>query len=260
MSRRTETISEIQNQNKFTIKPVFDIAKGATVDFIPFELPKAMQDLTGNLSGSTILTATRALDTITAYQSTSGLPRIWSKQNTIGGFSFGDDTQLETTIFIQPKSSHEITQCFVSAAFAMNISAHTSGNFSFDSLDFEARVYLGGSLTKYETIFKTKAITGHGNLAATGSQIYIFQGQFGGMSMDPKDTLGLYFKMNTTVDTGTRQELLLPAFSWSVTDTYKFYYQSGMIGHTIPSLNAAAQVFKNQKRGYDIDVFGAAAI
>lgn len=244
--------------NKLSIKAVYDIAKGSNEKWYGFNAVKDMQTFT--YSSATIKGTSTTLDSVVSYEQASDWPEVIQKQNTIGGYSWGDDTNLETIFFIKPKNPYEVTQCFVKLGLAMNISAHSSGNFKFDSVDFEVRKFLGTQLKNYAVIAKGNQATGHANLAATGTQIYIFETSFSGESILPSDTLGLYVKMNVTTDTGTRQEILLPFWSYAKTDTTKPWYLSGMMSHELPSFDAAAPAFKHELQGWPIDVFGAAEI
>jgi len=244
--------------NKLSIKPVYDIAGGAKLHWFPFELQKSSQTLTGGYAASTILGSTKTLDGVTAYQITDEIPSFVQKQDTIDGYSFGDDTDLETIFYIRPNSAFEITQCFIQAAFAMNISAYTDNGVTFDDVTFKIRLYDGGNLSSYTTIANGVQATGHNQRTATGADIFIFQAQFSGVSIRPSDTIGIYFKCNNTkVITSTYQSLLLPYFSFTETDFTKTWYQSGMMSHALPSFDSAAPAFKNELQNWPIDDFGA---
>jgi len=244
--------------NKLSIKPVYDIAAGAKLHWFPFELQKSSAPLTGGYAASTILGTTRTLDSITAYQITDEIPSFIQSQDTVDGFSFGDNTDLETIMFMQPNSAFEITQCFIQAAFAMNISAFTDNGVTFDDVTYEVRLYNGANLSKYSTVANAAVSTGHNQRVATGADIFILQAQFSGVSIKPSDTIGLYFKCNNTqVATNTFQSMLLPYFSFTETDFTKTWYQSGMMSHTLPSFDGAAPAFKNELQNWPIDDFGS---
>jgi len=249
-----------QALNKMSIKPVYDIASGTKLHWYPFEIQKSSKTFT--YSSSTVLGKKTTLDGLTneAYQLTDDIPAKVEKQDTVGGYSFGDDTDLETILYIKPNSAFEITQCFIQAAFAMNISAWTDNGVTFDNVEFEIRLYNGTQATKYNVIANGKQATGHNQLAATGTDVYIFQAQFSGESIIPSDTIGIYLKCNNTqVATNTFQSMLLPFFSFTETDYTKTWYQSGMMSHALPSFNAAAAAFKHELHGWPIDTFGAVA-
>jgi len=178
MSQRVAPLSE-QSINKLSIKPTYNVGEDRKPDFFPFEVLKDSSTFT--YSSATIKGTTKTLDGLTSYQITDGAPRVIQKQDTVGGFTFGDDTDLETIIFMKNFTPFEVTQCFVQAAFATNISAYTDNDVTFDSIDFEVRKYLGTNLTKYETILKSNTATGFSAMTgADAASVFIFQAQFGG--------------------------------------------------------------------------------
>jgi len=248
-----------QRLNKLSVKPVYDIAAGAKLQWWPFELVKASQTFT--YSDATILSKTATLDSVVAYQIADEMPTALQKQNTIGGYSFGDNTDLETILFLKPNSAFEITQCFIQAAFALNISAFTDNGVTFDDIEYQVRLYNGGATSKYKVIAGGTEATGHNQLVAAEADIFILQAQFSGESIQPTDTIGLYFKCNNTqVATNTFQSLLLPWFSFTETDYTKSWYQSGMMSHVLPSFDNAAPAFKHELQNWPIDDFGSPRI
>jgi len=245
-----------QALNRLSIKPVYDIAAGAKLQWFPFELQKS--GVTFTYSSATIKGITAALDGITSYQIGAEIPTIIQKQDTIGGFSFGDDTDLETIMYMKPKSAFEITQCFIQAAFALNISAWTDNGVVFNDVTYEVRLYKGGNLTNFNVIAREVVPTGHASLGAVGTNIFILQAQFSGESIEPSDTIGIYFKCNNTqTATNTYQSLLLPIFAFSETDFTKTFYQSGVMTHMLPSFDAASLAIKHELLNWPIDDFGS---
>jgi len=254
-------ISQALNQlNRLSVKPVYNIAQGTKDDFFPFELLKDSKTIT--YSSAIIKGDTKTLDSIVSNQIAADFPSLVQKQDTIGGYTFGDDTDLETIMFMKNNSAYEVTQCFVQAAFCTYISADTSNGVTFDSIDFEVRKYLGGNLSNYDVIVKENHLTGFSQITDVDiPDIYIFKAQFGGESIDPSDTIGLYFKCNNTqVATNTYQSMLLPYFSYTKTDYTKTWYQSGMASHALPSFDSAAPAFKHELQNWPIDIFGSPRI
>jgi len=245
---------------KVSIKPTYDVSSGTKDDFLPFEPIRAMHSFT--LSNAVIAGTTETLDGITSYQIASNIPAIIQKQDTIAGYTWGDNTQLETIFFLKNNQSYEVTQCFVQAAFAMNLSAFTDNGATFTSIDFEVRKYLGTNLTNYDIMLRQTQSTGFAEQTGTdAADIYIFKAQFSGVSISPQDKIGLYFKCNVSqTATNTYQSMILPLFSYAITDVTKTFYQSGMASHTLPSFDNAAPAFKDHISGYPIDVFGSARV
>lgn len=245
----------ILETNKLSIKPTYNISQGAVIDFVPLDIQRDMVSF--NYPSTTVLTNTETLDSITSYQSTSATNRILTNIDTVSGYSFGDDTQLDFILFVKPFSSFEILQCFINAGFTLNVSAYTSGNFSFDSVQLDVLLFNGTETASTQNVFNTTFTTGHGNLTAAGTQTYIVQAQFGDVSIRPFDKIGFRFRMNVSVGVGTRQELLLPFYSWSATSGNKKFYESGISTHALPNFDNAAPALKNQMRSFPIDTFGA---
>jgi len=247
----------LATQGKISIKPVYDVSRGTKDDFLPFEVLKPLHSFT--LSSAVIGGNNETLDGIGAYQIASDIPTIIQKQDTIGGYTFGDDTDLETILFLKTNQSYEVTQCYIQAAFATNLSAWTSNGVTFDSVDFEVRKYLGTNKTNFEVMLRSTFNTGFAQQVGTdAADIFILKAQFSGESIKPQDKIGLYFKCNNTkVATCTYQSMLLPLFSYAVTDVTKPFYQSGMASHALPSFDNAAAAFKNQIANYALDDFGS---
>jgi len=249
---------DLEALNKLTIKPVYDISSGRKNYFYPFTVMRASQALTGGYAASTILGNTDTLDTITSYEITSDWPEIVQKQDTIQGYSWGDNTDLEVIFYMRPRYSFEIVNCFIQAGFAMNISAYTDNDVTFDSVDFEVRKYRGENTANYYKMATKNFATGHNARTATGADIYLLQTSFQAESIDPSDTIGIYFKCNNTQNaTNTYQSLILPWFSWTETDNTKSFYKSGLMSHELPSFDAAALPFKHELQNWPIDTFGA---
>lgn len=247
-------------QPRISIKPTYDVARGTKDDFFPFEPIKALSSFT--LSSAVIAGDQDTLDSITSYQVAADIPALVQKQDTIAGYTWGDNTQLETIFFIKTNSSYEVTQCFVQAAFAMNLTAWTDNGATFTSIDFEVRKFLGGNKTNFEVLLRRTVDTGFAEqVGADAADIYIFKAQFSGEHISPSDTIGLYFKCNVSqTATNTYQSMILPLFSYAVLDVTKTFYQSGMASHALPSFDNAAPAFKDQISGYPIDSFGSPII
>lgn len=245
--------------NKVSIKPVYDIARGTIDQFFPFDCPLASTTFT--LSNATIESESDTLDSVTAYQATDGIPHLIQKQNTVGFYTAGDDTDFERIFFLKQNASYEVTQCFLQFACATVLSAHTSNGVTFDSVEVEVRAYAGSSKTKFATVVKKKFETSFAQQTGTdAADIKIIQLQFSGESVKASDTIGIYIKCNNTkVATCTYQSGIMPLFAFTVTDYTKPYYQSGLMGHALPSFDAAAPAFNNQLRNWPIDTFGAPA-
>ena len=245
---------------RISIKPTYDVARGTKDDFLPFEPIKALSSFT--LSSAVIDGTKDTLDSIGAFQIASDVPALVQKQDTIAGYTWGNDTELETIFFIKTNQSYEVTQCYVQAAFAMNLTAFTDNGSTFDSIDFEVRKYLGTNKTNFEVMLAATQNTGFAQQVTTdAADIWIFKAQFSGEHISPSDTIGLYFKMNVTqVATNTYQSMLLPLFSYATLDVTKTFYQSGMASHALPSFDNAAPAFKDQISGYPIDSFGSPII
>jgi len=244
-------------QNQLSIKPVYNIAQGTKDEFYPFEILR--DALTFTYSNATIKGITETLDGVTAYQIASDIPTIIQKQDVIGGITYGDNTDLETIFYLKQNTPYEVTQCYVQAAFATNLTAFTDNGVTFDSVEFEVRKYLSTNLSNYEVIVSAKANTGFAQMVGIdAASVFIFKAQFSGESIMPTDKIGLYFKCNNTqVATNTYQSMFLPYYSFTKTNFTKTWYQSGMASHALPSLDAAAPAFKHTIVNYPIDMFGS---
>lgn len=243
--------------NKLSVKPVFDVSHGTNNDFMPFESLLDGNEVT--YSDSTILGDTSTLDSVTADQITSGMPTLIQKQNTVLMIDAGDDTQFERIFFMKTNSAYEVSQCYVQVMFGAVITAYTSNDITFNSIDFEVRRYLGTNLNKYETLLARNQVTGHGTITAIDlPDLYLFKAQFSGVSIRPEDKIGLYFKLNITQNaTNTYRCGYFPMFSFAKTNGTKTWYQSGIANHNLPSFDAANESIKHEIPSAPIDIFGA---
>jgi len=242
--------------DQLSIKPVYNVSEGTNQLWFPFQTPKAYKDVT--YSAGVMKGGTETLDTIESYETTSDLPSSLSKFDTVGLYTWGDDTDMDVIFYIKPRLPFEVTQCFVQAMFGFNVSAWTSGGFAMGDILMEVLLFHNTELTSYNSIFKKTFATGHAELGATGLQQFLLQGAFSGESIDPSDKIGLHFKMIPGGDLadGTYQSGLFPLYAWNVTNTEKLFYESGMMSHMLPSLDAANQAFKHQMASSPIDIFG----
>jgi len=242
--------------DKFSIKPVYDVAHGTNQLWFPFQLPLAYKDLT--YSTAVMKGGTQTLDGVTSYETTSDLPSSLSKFDTVGMYNFGDDTNMNVIFFIKPRSPFEVTQCFIQCMLGFNVSSWTSGGFGMGNIVLEILLFHGTDISSYNSIFKKTFVTGHADLAATGTQLYNLQGAFSGESIDPIDKIGIHLKMEPSGDLadGTYQSGLLPLYAWNVTNTEKLFYESGMMSHALASLDSAQQAFKHQMSSSPLDIFG----
>jgi len=245
----------ILETNKLSIKPTYNISQGAIKDFVPLQVQSDMRSF--NYPDTTVLTATETLDSITSYQTTDATSRLLSNIDTISGFDFGTDTQMDFIQFVKPFASFEILQCFINAGFTMEVSARSAGSFSLDSIQLDVLLFDNTGIASRETVFNTTFITGHAALSAVGTQTYIVQAQFGDVSIRPFDKIGFRFRSNVTVGTGDYHMLLLPFYYWSPTSGNKIGYESGISTHALPDFDNAAPALINQKRSFPIDTFGA---
>ena len=243
--------------NKLSIKPTYNVSQGTINEFLPFNCPLASTTMT--LSSCVIGMPSDTLDSVTAYKTSSGFPQLIQKQDTVGFYTAGDDTDFERVIFIKNNVAFEVTQCFLQFAVGTVLSAYTSNGVTFDSVEVEVRAYDGNNKTNYTVAAKKKFETGFSQQTGTDAgDIYICQLQFSGASVKSSDTIGVYIKCNNTkVATCTYQSGLLPLFAFTVTDYTKPFFVSGMVTHMLPSFNAAAAAFKHELTNYPVDTFGA---
>jgi len=246
-----------QNQNKISIKPVYNVAQPIMPSFQPFEQSLAQKTFT--YSSAVVTSPTETLDSLTAYQIANGFPKVLQKLNTIPLLTNGDDTALETIFYFKPNQNFEITQCFLQFAVGMYLSAWTSNGATFTDLDVEVRVYQGTEKTKYITVAAQKFSTGFSEQGgADAGDVFICQMQFSGVSVSAQDTIGIYIKATVAQDaTNTFQCGILPFYSFSPEDVTKSFYESGIVTHAMPSLNASAQAFKHEIQNFPLDSFGA---
>lgn len=144
--------------------------------------------------------------------------------------NLGADTQWTARRFgWSPKVDIYLQKLIFNVAFAMNVSAYTSGNFNFSSVSLALFQDVDDKTRKPLVNTKSYA-TGMSNLAATGTQVLIVNEVFNFSSkrlIKADEILAFESTMVVATGVGTRQEGILPLFSFQKTNTNRWFSQSG---------------------------------
>jgi len=162
------------------------------------------------------------------------VPILTSASDSIGLDNEGDSTEVTTPNFdeiygIRPRRAFVPQQIFLNLMAGMNISAYTSGNFVLHNVILDMYQFSAGSL--YPLVQNIRYPSGLGNLATTGSQLFIIRDSIPcpGVVLSPNDVLAVRVQVNITGGVGTHQTGICPVFPLNALATLKDWSVSSVI-------------------------------
>lgn len=237
----------------YLIKPVYNVGDFGEDIVIPLD-----QDLL-TLQSITPSTSTFARTTET-FGAVSAFPvddhtTLASDKDAIGIAHEGNDTQFSRIYSWRPDMDVVLYKLDVNAAFGLNVSAYTSGNFSLTSV--RIKIYTIEANANQRIIFNEVYTSGLGNLTATGSQIFVINED---VLLDTEVYSGfpVIFEITVTSGTGvgTRQEGVLPWFPYQAAALIKSFSRSELRFHCHASVSHADKVLKRQQNDKKLDYGG----
>jgi hypothetical protein len=148
---------------------------------------------------------------------------IVSNVDVTGLVNEGDDTQFDRTYQWKPSYTTIVKKLNLILCAGLNVSAWTSGNFSLDSVQVIITRNLPDG-TQLEEILNETHTSGLGNLASTGTQLFITKFNTNrDIKIDPAKVIQIRIIVNHTEDTGTIQQGIVPFFCFNDTATNKFF-------------------------------------
>lgn len=137
---------------------------------------------------------------------------IVSNVDAIGIAHEGDDTEFDRIYSWKPSFNTKIHKLNLICAIGFNVSAHSSGNFALGSVKVTITENLPDGTIR-NTITTETLESGHGNLTATGSQVFIFKVRtHRDIILDQANNIQVRIETTTVNDTGTFQVGILPFF------------------------------------------------
>ena len=227
----------IPGQSPVLIKPVYDVGNYGHDVQIPLSL----------LSGSTV-TLVPSTSTFVQSLEDSMVPIdevaiFVSDSDEMALVHAGDDTDFDKTWTWLPDMAGSLYKYTLNFAVAMNVSAHTSGNFKISSVQFIVKQEKG---TYEETLINRIVDPGMSNMASATSQIAIisFDTQTAKKIYDKQVTTQI--KVNTTSGTGTYQCGIVPIFCYFSAAVPKTWTTSSVVVHAHADLAHAFPIFRDE--------------
>ena len=148
-----------------------------------------------------------------------------------------NDTSLNINYLWRNYRRLNIDKLVFNICFGMNASANAGNDVSFDSVTARVQKFQSsGSGSPYNIIPTISRSTGFGLLTGAGTQCFILQESYApNLIIDQNDYLLVSLTMGVTAGTATRQEGIVPLFSYQSANVNKWYSQSGilLIGHYV---------------------------
>jgi len=136
----------------------------------------------------------------------------------------GDNTQYSRIFAWRVPRPFLLEKMVLNVGFTTNFSANAGNDCSFDSVDVRIRQILP---TVRKNIYANRFATGHATLTGVGMQTYILEESLRFKTIIREGFLDFRFIINVTAGTATRQEGLLPLFSYHPQNDTKWFSQSG---------------------------------
>lgn len=221
--------------NNIKVVPVYNISTETEALFMPFTDVLTLQSVT--LSTATITRSTDGgnfpIDDVSFFL---------SNIDTVGIIHEGDDTAFDRIYTWTPDFDSKIYKLTFNVACGINISAYTNGSRSIGNLRIIVRQRDPDILHIDQII-----ISGAAAQTATGTSYHIFNVDFTkAFTAYAGRPIDITIRMVTTGSgTNTRQEGILPVFSFQAAAITKIFTLSGVVIYTHPDINYADPVFKD---------------
>ena len=249
--------SLLENPFDTIVTPTYDLSNYGKDLFIPLN-DAGTNTTTFTNSSATILR--NELDLLGGTDNgveVDDYPSVIANEDTLVMWDAGDDTQFSRTYRYSPDAQAIISKIYLNIAFAANQSAWTSGGITFSSVDVTVTERANDSGEGDRQLFTQRYLTGHGELGAIGTDIFILSAVIGDLTVKKNLPLDFLFTMNVAKSmTNTRQEGIVPFFSWNPVSAVKPYSLSGYGMHVMTSFDNAQIVLRQDTKGYTQNIFG----
>jgi len=223
--------------NNLKVLPVYNVSTETEALFIPFTDVLTLQSVT--LSTAVITRSTDGgnfpIDDVSFFL---------SNIDTVGLIHEGDDTVFDRIYTWTPDFDSKIYKMTFNIACGINISAYTDGSLNIGNLRITVRQRSPDILHHDQLV-----ASGAANQSATGTSYHIynvdFTKPFTAYAGRPIDIRIQMITTEPVAGTQTRQEGILPVFSFQAAAITKIFTLSGVIIYSHPDINYADPVFKD---------------
>lgn len=256
MSTRYESIPHPPSHAK--IKPVYDVSNYGEDLTLQFGIDNlTLQSITSSTSSFFKSTDTVTIDgTATTVFPVEDMDIVLSDVDTFGIAHEGNDTAFDRIYSFEPDMTAMIYKASIKMAFALNVSAYTSGTFDLTSVRFVIKQSINSSQTENIDDFTLAAtLTG---LTATGTQIFVIVADrhYTNFKAVKGRPITIQIQINETTGTGTRQVGIMPVFPFQAAAIIKPITTSVFSVHVHPTLDHAFPVFRDQNAMQLLDYSG----
>ncbi len=253
--------SLVKGVNDLLVTPVYNLADYGKDLFIPLS-SAGVSTTTFDNSAATILRNTFTAPGSVTGEEIDDYPTVIANENTLTMWHAGNDTNYDRIFRFSPDAQAVLSKAYMNIAFVMNVSAFTSGDVTFDSVDVEIVQRQNDSGAGDLVLFTNRFATGHGALGAATADIFILSTVFGDINLTKNLPLDFHFTINTT-ETATSiltfQTGVVPFFAYNTQSNTKPYSLSGIGLHVNTDFDNAQSVMRkagSTTKGYFINDFG----
>lgn len=159
----------------------------------------------------------------------SDIPILTSSADSIALNNEADDTAFDEEFALKPRRTFELQYIYINICAGMNVSAYSSGNFVMSNVLIDVVQYTAGS--QYPIVTNLNYATGHSNLGATRSQLFIVRDapNISRRVLSPLDTISVRLRTTVSLGTGTSQQGFCPVFPYNAVATLKDWSVSSVI-------------------------------
>ena len=256
MSARQNSIPHPPQHAK--IKPVYDVSAYGEDLSIQLGIDNlALQSITASTASFFKNTDTVNLNgSATTVFPVEDMDLVLSDVNTFGIAHEGDNTAFDRIYSFEPDMTAFIYKASIKAAFALNVSAYTSGTFDLTGVRFVISQVVDSDRTEAIDDFTlTATLTG---LTAAGTQVFVIVADrhYTNFKAIKGRPITIQIIINETTGTGTRQVGIMPVFPFQAAAIIKPITTSVLSVHVHPTLDHAFPVFRDQNAMQLLDYSG----
>ncbi len=253
--------SLLENPFNTIVTPTYDLSNYGKDLFIPLNDAGTNTQTFTNSSATIIRNQLDLLGGTDNGVEVYDYPSVIANEDTLVMWHAGNDTQFSRTYRYSPDAQAIITKLYLNIAFALNISAFTDNGVTFNSVDVTVTERANDDGTGDRQLFTQTYPTGHNQLGATGTDIFILSAVVGDLVIKKNLPLDILFVTNMTkVGTNTRQEGIVPFFSWNPVSAVKPYSLSGYGLHVMTSYDNAQPILRQDIKGFTQNIFGTSRV
>lgn len=242
------------------IKPVYDVSSYGEDLTIQLGIDNlSLQSITASTAAFFKLTETVDIDgNATTVFPVEDMDIVLSDSNTFGVAHEGNNTAFDRIYVFEPDMTAFVYKASIKAAFALNVSAFTTGSFDMTSVRFQIKQSIDSDITeKIDDFTLEPTLTA---LTATGTQIFIVVADrhYSNFKAIKGRPITIQISIAETTGTGTRQVGIMPCFPFQAAAILKPVTTSVISLHVHPTLDHAFPVFRDQNSMQLLDYSGSA--